>query len=305
MKRIHLRPVLGLVICGMALSTWGPAVWAAHSVAHTHIGINPTWRPADWSQPAEGAVDPDPTDDNKLWFFSVPPAESSATPGWPNWEQSDGTTFLVLSPVLEEDQYITKPDDPNKALYACSFTYSKAEGYGDPNGWEHLDGWHSAHGPQGAWNLESIDADTVPAWGIQLRREGVSPNLETDDFLCLLPDDTAALENDGDVYAVEKEWLSDKDAWGLHQHMGFYFWLDENDEDVYIVLSAHDTGGLYQRSANFTIHFARTVVQPVAGDLNGDGTVNIDDLEILVQHWGLSGLFCGDQQEALDHDHED
>jgi len=304
MKAVRIWPILGLALFGTVLSAWPSTAGAAHSVAHTHIGINPTWRPADWDQPGEGAGDPDPTDDNKLWLFSVPPAESSATPGWPNWEQTNGNTFLVLTPLLEDEEHITKPGDPNKALYTCSFTYTKAKGYGDPNGLAHLDGWHSAHGPQDAWNLESIDANSVPAWSIQLRREGISPNLEADDFFTLLSDDTAALENDGDVYSIETRWLSDKEAWGLHEHMGFYFWLDEDDEEVCVVFSAHDAGGLYQRSADFTIHFARTVIQPVRGDLNGDGTVNIDDLEILVEHWGLSGLFCGEPREAQDHDHD-
>lgn len=304
MKRKRLFVIFGWALCGTVLSVCPPTAGAAHAVAHTHIGINPTWRPADWDQPGEGAVDSDPTDDNKLWFFSVPPAEDGATPGWPNWEQTNGTAFLVLTALLEGEEYITKPGDPNKVLYTCSFTYSKAKGYGDPNGPAHLDGWHSAHGPQDAWNLESVDANTVPAWDIQLRREGISPNLEADDFFTLLPDDTAALENNDDLYAIEKRWLSDKNAWGLHEHMGFYFWLDEGDENVYIVFSAHDAGGLYQRSADFTLHFARTVIQPVPGDINGDGSVNIDDLEILVEHWGLSGLFCGEQQGSHDHDHD-
>ena len=106
--------------------------------AHTHIGINPTWRPADWSHPAEGFVDPDPTDDNKLWFFSLPPIHDCATPGWPAWEQANGNTFLVLTPVSEEGEPITKPNDPTKTLYTCNFLYTKAGGYGDPNGLEHL-----------------------------------------------------------------------------------------------------------------------------------------------------------------------
>ena len=41
-------------------------------LAHTHIGVNPTWRP-DWNAPGDpaGATDSDPTDDNQLWFFSI------------------------------------------------------------------------------------------------------------------------------------------------------------------------------------------------------------------------------------------
>jgi len=303
MKSIQMAPMLGLALCALVLSVWPPEVQAAHTVAHTHIGVNPTWRPADWASPGVGSIDSDPTDDNKLWFFSVPPIADDGTPGWPNWEQTDGSPFLVLSPVLEGQTRILKPNDPNKALYTCRFTYSKAASYGDPNGWDHLNGWHSAHGPQGAWNLASLDANTVPAWDIYIRRESLSANLEPDDFFTLLPDDTAALENDRDVYFLEKEWLSDKSAWGLHAHMGFYFWLDESDEEVSVTISAHDAGGRYQRSADFTIHLARTVIRPIPGDLNGDGVVDIDDLEILVENWAQSGWFSGEDQGAHDHDH--
>jgi len=290
--------IVGLLAMGVPLAHGDEC-----NVAHTHIGINPTWRPADWNRPAEGSVDRDPTDDNKLWFFSLPPVHDCATPGWPNWEQANGNTFLVLAPVYEEGERIGKPSDPNKTLYASSFLYSKAGGYGDPNGLEHLDGWHSAFGPQGAWNLESIDANTVPAWDIYLQREGVSSNLDEDDFLMLLPDDTPVLENNGDTYLLEKEWLDDKSAWGIHSHMGFYFWLDDTDEDVYVVLSAHDAGGRYERSADFVIHFAKTVVQPIPGDLNNDGVVDIEDLTILIDHWGTRSIYTG--QEAEVHDHED
>jgi len=286
----------------MVLSGWTTAAQAQCAIAHTHIGINPTWRPADWSQPGEGAVDLDPTDDNKLWLFSLPPAHTCATPGWPNWEQVNSSPFLLLTPLLDGEEHVTKPDDPNKVLYTCSFTYSKTSGYGAPNGLQHLDGWHSAHGPQGAWNLDSVDENTVPVWDIHMRRERVSPNLDEDDFFTLLPDDTAALESDGDAYALDKNWLGDKAAWGMHEHMGFYFWIDESDEEVYIVLSAHDAGGLYQRSADFVIHFAKTVIQPMPGDLNGDGLVDIHDLEILVDHWGQSGIHHGEDSEPHDHD---
>lgn len=304
MKAKRILPIVGLAVCATFLSAEAPAVKGAHSVAHTHIGANPTWRPADWNRPAEGAIDPDPTDNDQLWFFSVPTTSVGATPGWPNWEQTDGRAFLALAPVMEAEEPIAKPGDPNKVLYTCGFTYSKTGGYGDPNGLQHLDGWHSAHGPQAAWNLESSDEQTVPAWDIYLRRERVSANLQTDDFFALLPDDTPALENDGDVYFLQKQWLSDVSAWGLHEHMGFYFWLDDSDDEVEVVLSAHDAGGLYQRSAEFTIRFARTVIQPVPGDLNADGIVDIHDLEILVEHWGQSGLFSGADRVASDHDHD-
>ncbi len=300
-----IRSLLGLALLTTLLSVQATPVKAEHVFAHTHIGINPTWRPADWNQPSQGTVDLDPTDNSKLWFFALPPAHPCATPGWPNWEQTNRSPFLVLTPLKDGDEPITKPGDPNKVLYQCNFTYSKAGGYDDPNGFQHLDGWHSAHGPQGAWNLESIDEDTVPAWDICLQRERISPNLEADDCFTLLHDDTPALAHDGDIYALGKRWLGDKAAWGLHEHMGFYFWLDEDDEEVYVVISAHDTSGTYQRSADFVIRFAKTVIQPVPGDVNGDGTVDLHDLEILVDHWGQSGIHHGQASEPHDHDHED
>ena len=274
------------------------------SCAHTHIGINPTWRPLDWSNPGDGFIDTDTTDDNKLWFFSIPPAHYCATPGWPEWQHTNGNTFLVLSPVKEEEEYITKSDDPNKVLYTCNFTYSRDGGYGDPNGLEHLDGWHSANGPQGAWNLESVDVNTVPAWDIYIQREGISSNLDEGDFFALLPDDSPALETNGETYSLAKEWQSDNNCWGIHEHMGFYFWLDEDDQEVYIVLSVHDAGGMYQQSADYTIRFAKTVCTPVLGDLNEDGIVDTFDLEILIENWGLSGIYSGEDSELHDHEHE-
>lgn len=296
--KVCLTALVGLLVLGVGNAA------AECPLAHTHIGVNPTWRPADWSRPGEGAVDPDPTDDNKLWFFSLPPVHPCGTPGWPNWQQSSGSAFLVLTPLLDAGEPVVKPGEPHKVLHTVSFTYSKAGGYGDPNGLQHLDGWHSAHGPQGAWNLESVDESAVPAWDIYLRRERVSPNLDEDDFFGLLPDDTAALEENGAVHSLEKRWLADKSAWGMHEHMGFYFWLDADDEEVYVVLSAHDAGGLYQRSADFVIRFAKTVIQPIPGDINGDGVVDIHDLEILVEHWGRSGVYHGDETDPHDHDHD-
>jgi len=273
--------------------------------AHTHIGINPTWRPADWNSPGQGYIDSDPTDNNKLWFFSLPPIHASATPGWPNWEFANGNTFLVLSPVKEEEQYITKPGDSTKKLYKCNFTYTKAKGYGDANGLDHIDGWHSAHGPQGAWNLESIDANTIPAWDIYIKREGISKNLLEDDFFTLLHDDSSMLVNNGDEYYLEKNWLEDYNAWGIHEHMGFYFWLDDEDEDVYIVVSANDASGMYQRSADFTIHFAKTIYQPVTGDLNNDSIVDVNDFAIFIENWGKSGILSGENITPHEHDDHD
>jgi hypothetical protein len=242
----------------------------------------------------------DPTDNNKLWFFSLPPVHPCATPGWPAWTNEKDEVFLTLEPLLEEGAPITKPSDPNKALHTCRFMWSKAGGYGDPCGVQHLDGWHSAHGPQGAWNLESADRNTVPAWDIHIKRERVSSNLLQDDFFALLSDDTPALTTDGDTYDLEKRWLEDKNAWGIHEHMGFYFWLDEDDKEVYIVLSARDEGGLYERSADFAICFAETVCDPVVGDLNSDCIVDWADFTALVNHWLRCGLYGGEG-----HDHDD
>ena len=49
----------------------------------------------------------------------------------------------------------------------------------------------------------------------------------------------------------------------------------------------------------------------VTGDLNGDGLVDIHDLEILMEHLGESGIFNGedaehhDLDEDHDHDHDE
>jgi len=306
--KISLLSAVAALMLAMAIS---PAVQAqenhAHghgdAIAHLHVGVNPTWRPADWSQPAEGSVDSDPTDDNKLWLFSMPPTHLAATPGWPNWEHSNGNTFLVLSPVLEEGERIAKPGDPSKELYTCDFLYSKEKGYGDPEGAEHLDGWSSAFGPQEAWNLAAGEPNHAPAWSIQLRRERISGNLDQDDFLILLPDDTPVLQTDGETYTLPKTWLADENAWGIHAHTGFYFWLDEADNEVYVVLSAHDAGGLYQRSADVTIRFAKTVVQPILGDLNNDGIVDIEDFRIVLENWARSGVYSCEDHTG--HDHEE
>jgi len=300
-----MRPIQRLVVIAGWLCLCSLA-FADCPVAHTHIGVNPTWRPASWGPPPTGAIDADPTDNNKLWFFSLPRFHPCATPGWPAWTNEKGEVFLSLEPLLEEGAPITKPSDPNKALHTCRFMWSKAGGYGDPCGVQHLDGWHSADGPQGAWNLESADQNTVPAWDIHIKRERISSNLLEDDFFALLPDDTAALTKDGDTYGLEKRWLEDKNAWGIHEHMGFYFWLDEDDKEVYIVLSARDEGGLYERSADFTMCFAETVCDPVPGDLNGDCIVGWADFTALVSNWLGCGLYGGEGHEHDDgHSHQE
>ena len=298
-----MKTIIYFIACTLSIFACNKT-FAECPTAHTHIGINPTWRPADWNNPGEGYIDSDPTDNNKLWFFSVPPIHPCATPNWPNWEHKNGNTFLLLSPIKEDEQYITKPNDPNKILYTCNFPYTKDGGYGDANGLDHIDGWHSAHGPQGAWNLESTDANTLPAWDIYIKRERISDNLLQDDFFTLLHDDSAALNSDGDIYYLEKSWLEDYNAWGIHEHMGFYFWLDDNDEEVYVVVSANDTSGTYQRSADYTIYFAKTVYQPVTGDLNNDSIVDIHDFEIILDNFGKSGIYSGEDAEHHDHDHD-
>ena len=232
-------------------------------LAHTHIGVNPTWRP-DWSDPGNPALatDPNPTDDNQLWFSSLPPVHPKApTPGWPNWEQADGSVFLrLVSETDIEGNPIAKGNGSGKILWTCRFMYSKANGYGDIEGTQHLDGWHSAHGPQGKWNLESVDQSTTPAWEINLQRE--SATVPEDDFFMLLPNDQSVLVSDGSTFQLPKVWLGDFNAWGFHQHMGFCFWLpDELGQEVSVEFSAFDAGDIYTLSDNFEFRFV-TVPEP-------------------------------------------
>ncbi len=257
-------------VCIVAAWAWAasPAqVSADCPLAHTHIGINPSWRPADWGNPGEGFVDPDPTDDNQLWFFSVPPVHPLApTPGWPNWTAADGEPFLRVVPETNPfGDPIYKPGDSSRMMYTCRFQYSEAYGYGDPDGMVHLDGWHSAHGPQGAWNLESVNRETEPDWSIVLAREGT--NVAEDDFFMLLPSGAEILAADGAEYPLLTRWLEDKQAWGLHEHMSFNFWLAADGSDEGSILattfSAYDAGGLYQASDSFTIGF-QVVPEPGA-----------------------------------------
>lgn len=247
----------------MTLSVTTEPALADCPLAHTHIGKNPTWRP-DWNDPGDPnlATDPNPNDNNKLWFFSVPPINPLApTPGWPNWGDPAETPFLRLVQELDGDgNPITKFGEENKTLYVCRFMYG-LDGYGDPDGMQHLDGWHSAHGPQGMWNLESVNQQTVPAWDIGLQRESTSMADPTD-FFMLRPNDSVVLDADGATYKFadnnEKMWLVDKNAWGIHSHMGFRFWLDDPQvDDVFTAtFTAFDDGGLYTPSDPFTFRFA-------------------------------------------------
>jgi hypothetical protein len=268
---------------------------AEHPFAHTHIGVNPTWRP-DWTDPGnpQKAIDTDSTDNDRLWFFSVPPVDPVApTPGWPQWLNSKGDAFLLISPVLDGGLEVSKGDGSGKILWTCNFGYSQDLGYGDPAGFKHIDGWHSAHGPQGKWNLESVDEATVPDWIINIRRKSTS--IPEDDFLMALPDDSAVLTQNGDTLELSKEWLADKNAWGLHEHMGFYFWLaPDYDEEVRVTLSAFDSAGIYEESADFIMLFSPRVCLPPQGDINDDCEVNLTDLAIMADNWLLSGIYSGD-----------
>lgn len=260
---------------GLFVLIAGGLAWADHPVAHTHIGKNPTWRP-DWSDPGNpaGATDPDPNDDTKLWLFAVPPINPVApTPGWPTWGDPAADPFLLVVP--EVDQFgdpILKPGDPTKQLYICRFNWSQQGGYGDPNGWDHVNGWHSALGPQGAWDLYSTgDPNVEPAWDIELRRESAS--VVGDDFFTLLGDDSAGLLADGATYNFaahgEKEWDDEDGAWLIHSHMRFCFWLPEGQmgQTVTATLSAFDNSGMYQPSDPFEFRFA-VVPEPAAGLLS-------------------------------------
>lgn len=248
-----------LVVACLVLAVSAPA-WADCPLAHTHIGVNPTLRP-DWSAPGNRALDTDsdPNDNNKLWFFSLPPVHPSGTPGWPDWSNADGSTFLLASPEAGPGGMpVFHPSDPSKQLYTCRFMYSKANGYGDPLGTQHLDGWHSAHGPGGMWSLESVDQQTTPAWNLQLKREGTS--LAEQDFFMEMPGGLSVLTTNGSTHQLPKAWLPDQSAWGLHEHMSFYFWLAADGSDIGSEVSAtfsvYDAGGLYTASDPFTLDFA-------------------------------------------------
>ena len=255
-----------VILCSLILSST-QLVLADCPLAHTHIGKNPDWRPDD---PGGSA------DDDKLWFFSLPPGHAKApTPGWPNWGDDPfqpGVPFLKLVPNTDElGDPIWKNGDPGtgKLLWECRFFYSQAGGYDPdhPDAVQHLDGWHSAHGPDGAWDLGGTDPNTVPTWDIGIKREHTSLADPTD-FLMIRqsPPDLEQLTADGDTYKFsdygEKMWLADKAAWGIHSHMGFYFWLPETlGQEVGVAFTAFDDGGMYTPSDEFEFRFV-TVPEP-------------------------------------------
>ena len=183
-----------------------------------------------------------------------------------------------------------KDNDPStgKIRWTCQFYYSVDGGYDadDPNAVEHLDGWHSAHGPQGVWNLESIDESTEPAWDIGIQRESTSL-ADATDFLMMrrTGDNPETLLGDGDTYKFsdygEKLWLEDKEAWGIHSHMGFYFYLpDEVGQEVSVTFSAFDDGGLYTPSDAFELRFV-TIPEPATLGLLALGAAFV-----LRRRWG-------------------
>ena len=255
MKIVTRTLLVFMAILAVGLSTASAS--AQHAFAHTHIGINPTWRP-DWSDPGNPdlATDPDSSDDNQLWFFSVPPIHPVApTPNWPYWGSVDDPFLRVIQETSPTGDPIQKPGDPTKSLYTCRFTWSKENGYDDPAGYQHLDGWHSADGPQGVWNLAGGDAANEPDWDIYLQRESTS--LPEDDFFMLLPDDTPILTADDSTYQLGKEWSTDEQIWEIHSHMSFNFWLSDEQvgELVTATLSAYDAGGMYSAADRYTFVF--------------------------------------------------
>lgn len=275
------------------IAIFGHAVYAHTNIAHSHIGVNPTWR-CDWTDPANpaGVVDTDPTDDNKLWIFSMPPVhETAPTPGWPDWSDAQGRPFLLLTPLFDSGEPVYKDDGSGKQLWTCEFHYSKANGYGDHEGVDFLDGWHSAEGPQGAWDLDTGNGENYPPdWDIYLVRKSVS--VAPEDFFMLTSDDVAVLTADGDSYSMGQDYEEDEGRWGIHAHLAFAFWLAPDfDGEVSVTLYAYDAAEIYERSADFTFRFTTEPCIAPAGDINGDCEVNLQDFAILAKDWLSSGSY--------------
>jgi len=294
-ERSLRNAVAAIVVSAFLISQ----AWADCPLAHTHIGINPTLRP-DWSDPGTSAGDLDcwSGDDNQLWMFSTPPVHAVApTPGWPQWGEDPvqpGAPFLKLVPELDEfGDPIPKPTDPAKFLYTCRFKWSADLGYGDPDGVQHLDGWHSAHGPRGMWGLESVDEETEPSWDVGIRRVSTSLADQTD-FLMIKQDDTGVLTADGDTYKFtaangEKLWLEDKNAWGIHSHMGFFFYLPDTmlGETVWCDFTAFDDSGMYTEGGSSLV--GRDGVEGEHPELGGSDTPFRFNFEVTPEP-GTAGL---------------
>lgn len=225
-------------------------------LAHTHIGVNPDWRPDN-----PGNSD----DDNQLWFFSLPGGHPIApTPGWPQWgddPDQPGVPFLKLVPEFHPwGDPILKNGDPTKQRYTCSFKWSQENGYGDPDGAQHLDGWHSAHPDHGMWNLAPGTEFEEPDWDIGIERESTS--VPQDDFF-MLSGGVPVLDTDGGTHKFttennEKSWLApDYEAWGIHSHMQFHFYLtgDQLGETVSATFTAFDDSGMYETSEPYEFRF--------------------------------------------------
>lgn len=247
--------IITLTVIVLVLSL-GQAILADCALAHTHIGINPTLRP-DWSEPGNRNLDTDTdsTDNNKLWMFSLPPVHSAATPNWPDWGYSSPSEpFLQLIKVPDyiNGGFITKPGDSSRYLWTCNFIY---------NGTEHLDGFHSAHGPGGMWSLESVDQLAAPDWDIYIKREGTSLADPTDFFMAGSGIGNV-LTADGSDYQLNKMWLDDFNAWGIHEHLGYYFYLPDGiGQEVSATLSAYDASGQYGSGDPYEFRFV-TVPEP-------------------------------------------
>jgi hypothetical protein len=53
-----------------------------------------------------------------------------------------------------------------------------------------------------------------------------------------MPGGLSVLTTNGSTHQLPKAWLPDKSAWGLHEHMSFYFWLAADGSDIGSEVSA-------------------------------------------------------------------